>query len=528
MTIKSSWEKFTANLYYNADLGLQVDISAMGFPPGYLEEMEEKIQDALDKMADLEKGATANPDEGRMVGHYWLRNPGLAPESGITEEITKTIKIIKDFAARVHQGQILSPTGKVFKNVILVGIGGSALGPQLVKDALSTGSDPLDLFFVDNTDPEGIQRILGQLEESLEETMVLVISKSGGTVETRNGMLEAARFYEERGLNFPGHAVAVTQLDSGLDKMAVRDKWLRRFPMWDWVGGRTSVTSAVGLLPAALEGFDVDSLLRGASMTDEATRSREVRNNPAALISLMWYYAAREIPGAAMVILPYKDRLQLFAKYLQQLIMESLGKEKDLEGSTVHQGIAVFGNKGSTDQHSYVQQLVDGPQNIFITFIEVLKDGPEKALQVEEKVTSGDYLSAFLLGTRKALAQKGRGTITLTVNEVSAFTLGSLIALYERAVGLYASLVNINAYHQPAVEHGKKAAQEAVALQRRILQHLGDNSGQRFTVEDLARALQQQDQKVTIFKILRHLSANPTHGVKAEEADPIYMSKFHI
>ena len=147
--------------------------------------------------------------------------------------------------------------------------------------------------------------------------------------------------------------------------------------------------------------------------------------------------------------------------------MESLGKELDLDGKVVNQGLSVYGNKGSTDQHAYVQQLREGVLNFFAVFIEVLRDRAGESLQVEPGVTSGDFLSGFFLGTREALYEKGRQSITLTVREVSPFTVGMLIALFERAVGFYASLVNINAYHQPGVEAGKKAAGTVIALQAR-------------------------------------------------------------
>src|SRR5262249_45095643 len=154
----------------------------------------------------------------------------------------------------------------------------------------------------------------------------------------------------------------------------------------------------------------------------------------------------------------YKDRLELFSRYLQQLVMESLGKEHDLNGRVVNQGIAVYGNKGSTDQHAYVQQLRDGVNNFFVTFIEVLKDREGKSMQVEPGATSGDYLNGFHQGSRQALFEKDRESITVTVPDVSPQTVGKLIALYDRAVGFYGTLVNINAYHQPGVEAGKKAA----------------------------------------------------------------------
>jgi glucose-6-phosphate isomerase len=218
--------------------------------------------------------------------------------------------------------------------------------------------------------------------------------------------------------------------------------------------------SAVGTIAAALQGVDVRAFLAGAAAMDEETRSRSARENAAMLLALMWHHAGGGKGLKDMVVLPYKDRLVLFSKYLQQLVMESLGKEHDLNGTVVNQGVAVYGNKGSTDQHAYVQQLRDGVNNFFAVFIEVRKARDTTPLEVEPGFNSGDYLQGFLRGTRKALSDKGRENITLSIEEVSAFTLGMLVSLFERAVGFYASLVNINAYHQPGVEAGKKAATE--------------------------------------------------------------------
>src|SRR5262249_18838549 len=150
---------------------------------------------------------------------------------------------------------------------------------------------------------------------------------------------------------------AITMFGSRMDKTATEQGWLARFPMFDWIGGRTSELSAVGLVPAALQGLDVDGLLAGAAACDEATRQHDVLTNPAALMALMWYHTTGGKGLKDMVVLPYKDRLLLFSRYLQQLIMESLGKQLDLQGRRVNQGLAVYGNKGSTDQHAYVQQL---------------------------------------------------------------------------------------------------------------------------------------------------------------------------
>ncbi|WP_043582814.1 glucose-6-phosphate isomerase [Geminisphaera colitermitum] len=515
-----SWTRFKQHTYHNASLGLSLDISRIPFPDTYLPGKEAAIQKAFAAMADLERGAIANPDENRMVGHYWLRNPTLAPTPELRAAITDTLAAIKAFAKKIHTGEICGSTDCEFTHLLVVGIGGSALGPQLVNHALGQpGRDKIAVSFFDNTDPDGIDYTLATLTGKLPQTLVVVISKSGGTVETRNGQLEAAAAFRAAGLDYTKHFVAVTGDGSKLDQTARADGWLARFPMWDWVGGRTSELSAVGLLPAALQGIDIDAFLAGAAEMDALTRSTTTRENPAALLALMWHYATDGRGAKDMVVLPYKDRLLLFSRYLQQLVMESLGKELDLAGNIVNQGIAVYGNKGSTDQHAYVQQLREGVNNFFVTFIEVLKDrdlppppprppAPAAPLQVEPGITTGDYLQGFYLGTRDALTEKDRSSLTLTVADVSPRTLGQLIALYERATGLYATLVGINAYHQPGVEAGKKAATGVIALKQKITAALAAAPGKPFTAEQLAAAIGAPERTELVYKVLEHLAAN--------------------
>jgi glucose-6-phosphate isomerase len=486
-------------------LGLTLDVSRMRFDEAFLSRMEPVMQGAFSAMDALERGAIANPDEQRMVGHYWLRTPELAPKPEITAEIRKTVADLKTFAARVHSGSIRPPTAARFIRVVVVGIGGSALGPMFVADALANpATDRLKIHFVDNTDPDGIARTLQGLAGRLGETLCVVTSKSGGTPETRNGMLLLQEAYQAARLKFGPHAVAITMLGSQLDRTALAEGWLARFPMFDWIGGRTSELSAVGLLPAALQGLDVDGLLAGAAACDQATREHNVRRNPAALLALMWYYATGGKGQKDMVVLPYKDRLLLFSRYLQQLVMESLGKRLDLQGKRVDQGLSVYGNKGSTDQHAYVQQLREGVPNFFVVFLRVLESGGS-TLEVDPGVRAGDYLHGFLLGTRQALFENDRESITITIPRVEARTVGGLIALFERAVGLYASLVGINAYHQPGVEAGKKAAASILALQGKALAALSRTPQ---TAEQIAAAAGSPEAVETVFLLLEHLAAN--------------------
>jgi glucose-6-phosphate isomerase len=516
------WQRFQKYYTEYPQLGLALDLSRMNFPDNYFDSMEPPMRKAFDAMVDLERGGIANPDEKRMVGHYWLRNPALAPTREIRSAIESTVAGIKSFAGDVHSGNLKGVRGK-FTRLLLIGIGGSALGPQFVAQALGNpATDQMKVHFFDNTDPDGIDRVLSQIGGDLGQTLCVVVSKSGGTKETRNGMLEAENAYNRSGLQFPAHAVAVTSDGSDLHKHAKAQGWLRTFPMWDWVGGRTSELSAVGLLPAALQGLNFEAMLSGAKACDELTRESSLKTNPAAQLALTWHYAGNGKGDKNLIILPYKDRLELFSKYLQQLIMESLGKQLNRDGKEVNQGISVFGNKGSTDQHAYVQQLREGRNDFFATFIEVLRDREGQSMEVEPGATSGDYLSGFYQGTRTALYENGRESVTLTIHDVSPFAVGVLIALFERTVGLYASLINVNAYHQPGVEAGKKAATDVLSLQSKVLKFLGDRKT-KATAESIAQAIGAPDEVETVFKICEHLAANPDRNiVKAPGVDPFH------
>ena len=501
------------------EAGFSIDFSYVDFPDGHLDAMAGPATEALASMDALQAGAIANPDESRMVGHYWLRAPELAPTEEISSAIREVLARTKAIAAGVHAGELRAPEGP-FTDLLVIGIGGSALGPQFAGRALGhPDSDKLAVHFFDNTDPDGIDLTLSEIGSHLATTLAVVISKSGGTPETRNGMLEAEAAFAGQGLDFAKQAIAITGEGSRLHQHATSSGWLDILPMWDWVGGRTSETAAVGLLPAAIQGIDVDALLAGAARMDALTINPDFRANPAALLALAWHHLTDGKGSRDMVILPYKDRLELFAKYLQQLVMESLGKERDLSGNVVHQGIAVYGNKGSTDQHAYVQQLREGVPNFFATFIEVLRHRSGEGPAVDDDgMTSGDYLHGFLLGTRDALYENGRKSVTLAIDEVNPASVGGLIALFERTVGLYASLVGINAYHQPGVEAGKKAAGAVLDVRKAVKAHLRANPGQAFHASGIATAIGRADKADWVFGILRSLAANEPEVYARESA----------
>lgn len=500
--MSSRWSRYLASRSVLEDPFVELDWSQAGLDVAALDALRPALQRALTAMRQLEQGAVANRDENRMVGHYWLRTPSLAPDESIQAEIVAVVERVERFVADVHRGAICPPEGGCFRKVVLCGIGGSALGPMLLADVFGTATAPMELCVLDNTDPDGIDLALQRLG-SLRDALVLVISKSGGTPETRNGMLEVARACGSQGLALAPRAVAITMAGSKLDAQAHAEGWLATFPMWDWVGGRTSVTSAVGILPGALIGMDLRGFLAGAAAMDALTRGDVVASNPAALLAAAWHVQGGGRGDRAMVVLPYKDRLVQFSRYLQQLVMESLGKEFDRAGRSVEQGLAVFGNKGSTDQHAFVQQLRDGRRDFFATFVRVLHDRDGRSEEVEAGVTSGDYLDGFWQGTRTALGDKGRASLTLTVARLEERTLGALVALFERAVGLYAELLDLNAYHQPGVEAGKKAAERVLQLQRSLLAVLG---AKEEGVEALADRVGADP--ADCWPILTHLAAN--------------------
>jgi len=508
MTKLSTWKNFQKNFLNFSELGISLDTSLMRAPDNPPLFMQKLFSNAFQKMQELEKGEVANPDENRMVGHYWLRNPELAPSTEIQIKIKDTIKKIRNFAFEIHKGVCHPQKSDSFQNILLVGIGGSILGPQFLQNALVSKRDRMNFFFLDNTDPDGIDQVLESIGNRLTKTLTLVISKSGGTKETRNTMLEVRKAYKDAGLNFAKHAVAVTEDNSQLYLIAKNEGWLNHFPMWEWIGGRTSIFSVVGLLPIALQGIDIDDFLGGAKIMDEMTRSTEVRENPAAMLAWMWYHVGEGVGKKSLVMLPYKDKLLLLSRYLQQLVMESIGKEKDLEGKIVNQGLTVYGNKGSTDQHSFLQQLREGPSNFFVTFIEVLKDRQLESIEVEPGINSGDFLQGFLLGTRSALFEKGHESLCITIEDIDTQTLAALIALFERTVGIYAFLIGLNAYHQPGVEAGKKEAEDVIEILYKIQQHLKTNPGQQFTAQNIADAIGETEKVEIVFRLLLRLTAN--------------------
>jgi len=497
------WERFCKLLWFNDDLGMWIDISRMKINSNDIEDISPLFNKAINSMNELEKGSIANKQENRLVGHYWLRNPGLAPNENISLNIKNEISSIRDFGNNILSGKISTDKNEKFTDVLWIGIGGSGLGPLLIVEAIQKYGNGLNFHFIDNIDPVGIEDTLKRINKNIVSTLFVVVSKSGNTLEPQIAMDQSRKYLEQSGGNWSKHAVSITMKNSKLDLLSQDENWLHSFDMPDWVGGRTSITGAVGLIPISLINEDISDFINGASLMDHLTRNTDLTNNPAALLALSWMIAGKGKGLRDMVILPYNDRLQVFSRYLQQLVMESLGKKEDRQGRIVNQGIAVYGNKGSTDQHAYVQQLRDGIDNFFVTFIEVIRDS-ESINSINDK-HPGDYLSGFLQGTRNALTEGDRQSLLISINEFNLKTLGALVALFERAVGFYSEFVDINAYNQPGVEAGKIAAADVISLQLKIIDLLND--GIKRSINDINQHLPGSS-KETIYLILRHISKN--------------------
>lgn len=450
------------------------------------------LKKALKDLADLEAGEIVNIEEERMVGHYWLRDPEIAPSGEIEKEIEEEIKKIKSFCQDNRNN---------FIGMIYIGVGGSALGPQLIKEIFKDESTR-DFRVIDNTDPESFYQLTKELGDDLRKYLIVSVSKSGNTRETNNILNEFKIYFDSKEWDFSSRAAAITSPGSRLEERALKEKWLKVFYIWDWVGGRTSISSAVGLLPLAFLGKDIDAFLEGLKSADKAGR-RKVHHNPSLLMALDLYLNRKLFDKRQLVVLPYKDKLEFFPKYLQQLIMESLGKSGE--------GIAVYGNKGSTDQHSYLQQLFDGPDNFSINFINVRKyEKYTKALPNNNY--TADYLFAFQLGTAKSLFEEGRKSITISIPELNEYYLGFLIGIYEKITGFYASFTEINAYNQPAVERGKEAAEKIISYKNQILKFFKYEPEKYFYPEEIAKILECSSEDA--YSVMEYMYASGLYSLE--------------
>ncbi len=364
-----------------------------------------------------------------------------------------------------------------FENVVVLGIGGSALGMSAVKTALAHPFHNLRsrakrkgvprLFVLDNIDPDFVNACFEVADP--KKTLFNVISKSGGTAETMAQFQIVMKLLGKKvGDQAKEHVVVTTDPKNGVLRRIVRDHGFRSLPVPEGVGGRFSVLSPVGLFPAALLGVDIRELLAGAARMDEKLRATDARQNMAAVIAAT-HHALDVKRGKRMhVMMGYGSRTKDLCDWYRQLLAESIGKKVDIAGNVVNTGVTPIDALGVTDQHSQVQLYAEGPHDKVFTFVSVesVKNKatiPDSFPGVDEaaylaKSNLKKLLDAEELGTIVALTEAGRPNMRLVLPEMNAHAVGQFFYLWEVDTALRGSLYAINAFDQPGVEAGKIAA----------------------------------------------------------------------
>ncbi len=366
-----------------------------------------------------------------------------------------------------------------FDTLVVLGIGGSALGNIAVQSALNPHTYNLmeakdrkgpRLFVVDNVDPTYVGDVLDLCERQpggLSRTLFNVVSKSGETAET------AAQFMVIRdklkalfGAGHAKHVVAITDPAKGTMRQICEREGYATLPVPDGVGGRFSVLSPVGLFSAAMCGVDIDALLTGAAEMDVRCREKKFTKNPAAMLAYLLVELGQTKGKSNHVMMPYANSLYLLADWYRQLWAESLGKQKDLAGNVVYAGFTPIKALGATDQHSQVQLYREGPNDKVIGLVEVQQFSRDVAiptgLGVEAiRYLEGKSMSALLAAEKRAteyaLVESLRPNYTITFPKLDAHHVGEFISLWQIATAYAGLLLNIDAYDQPAVELGKQA-----------------------------------------------------------------------
>lgn len=364
------------------------------------------------------------------------------------------------------------------ENFVVIGIGGSALGNIMLHSALNhpeynllprnrRGGRPR-MFFLDNVDPDRTASLLEALDP--RKTVVNVITKSGDTAETMsNFLIVRAWLMRATGKKkLSRHIVATTDETKGHLRKIVEREGYESFVVPDGVGGRFTVLTPVGLLSAAVSGIDIRLLLEGAAAMDRICRTDDPEKNPAALNALLHYLLDTRKGKKISVMMPYAHRLRDFADWYRQLWAESLGKRLSLKGKQVNVGQTPVKALGATDQHSQIQLYMEGPFDKAVTFIGLETYPNEiKIPRAFANMEGIAYLGGHSLGelikteqesTALALAKNSRPNCTITLPELSPFTLGQLIFLYELQTAFAGALYNINPFDQPGVDLGKKYA----------------------------------------------------------------------
>ncbi|MBS4759165.1 MAG: glucose-6-phosphate isomerase [Clostridium sp.] len=440
--------------------------------------LEEEFNQYNDKIAKIINELNSKKDKPGQ----WLQWMNL----GYNEE---TVWLVKEYAAMVKDR---------FENVLVLGIGGSALGGIAVCEALlkpywnilsnEQRSNLPRIFFLDNIDPDQINGLLEVLD--LKKTLVNVITKSGSTAETMSQfMILKNKLEQELGDDYRKHIVATTDQNAGILRQISNEEGYKTFVVPDDVGGRFSVFSAVGLLPFALVGIDIEELVQGVKDMDLALKNTDIRHNIAAQNALIHYLMDTQKGKNQSVMMPYSSRLKYISDWYVQLWAESLGKNQDLDGNKVNIGPTPIKAVGATDQHSQIQLYNEGPNNKIINFIRVKEFDTTLEIPKIFEFTGVGYLGGKTINelinaeadsTKVALIDYQRPNVTITLDRVNPYNIGQLLYMLEVQTAIAGELYNINTFNQPGVEQAKNYTyalmgragyeESAAALQEKMAQ----------------------------------------------------------
>jgi glucose-6-phosphate isomerase len=416
-------------------------------------------------------GDKINTTEDRAVLHTALRRdddrPVLLDGVDMLPEIRTTQNRIAAFVEAVRSGTWQGATGKVFKHIVNIGIGGSDLGPRLAVQALRPFVSGLDVHFVANADAFDIAHTLEKLDPA--QTLFVIVSKTFTTQETLLNAQTARGWLVERlgEAAVAQHFVAVSVNRAEVEKFGIHKDNL--FPMWDWVGGRFSLWSAVGLSVALAIGMNnFRRLLAGAAAMDTHFQSAPLERNMPVLLAMLGIWNRNFMGAGALAILPYAERLRDLPRYLQQLEMESNGKSVTRDGAKASYGTApvLFGECGTVGQHSFHQWLHQGSDPIPADFIGVAEDDlnrPEHHAILTSHLVA--QIGALAFGQPQAATPQDiypghRSSNLLWLAKLDPYHLGMLLALYEHKVFVQGVIWNINSFDQPGVELGKRIAKD--------------------------------------------------------------------
>ncbi len=448
-----------------------------------------EITAALLYMKQVEAGKAVNVSEGRKVDHFNIRKgTGLKKSLALWNSI-------RDAVEKIKTGKVLNEKNKSYTDVIMNGIGGSFLGPLMTLIA-KHGSDynfgcrlPLRIHFLSNTDAMSFDTLMRKL--NISRTIMVNISKSGGTAETAGNMEAFNNLLLARKLKPGRHNITVTTPGSPFDLYSRESDFLHIFHMNNETGGRTSVGSAVGMVPAAFAGLDFESFLQGESYMDKLTRRTDVIRNPALVLALVINDVIVREGHKNQIMLGYSDSLKEMAHYFQQLFMESLGKKKTIQGRIRKEptGLTIMGGVGTGEQHAFMQQVQEGIRDCFVHFVGFRKRSAD--FESTKAGSMGRQLLAFFEGTQRALLENGRDFVSLIFEEQNEFSMGMLVALEERVVTFLGGMWGINPFDQPGVQAGKLSADNHNRISKMVVSRLLEAEEFRGSALDMSRALEE-------------------------------------